>query len=94
MPGRPGCSKGDTAAALDFLENSFLGVDGSIFNRDVFGLTVEESLLLDPLRGEPEFSDWLTRYQERKKAMQEHMQTMESRGEILSVAAAERGVTP
>jgi hypothetical protein len=86
--------KGDTAAALGFLEKTLLGADGSVFNRDVFGLTAGESLLLDPLRDVPEFADWLMRYQERRKAMQEHMQTMESRGEIMSVATAERMVTP
>ena len=86
--------KGDTAAALGYLEQSFLGMDGSILSRDVFGLTAEQSLLLDPLRNVPEFSDWLMRYQERRKAMREHMQTMESRGEIMSIATAERMVTP
>jgi hypothetical protein len=62
-------------------------------NRDVFGLTVEESLLLDPLRGEPEFEGWLSRYQEHRKAMQQRMQNLESRGEILSIATAERMAT-
>ena len=85
---------GTLPLALTFLEKSFLGTDGNILNRDVFGLTVEDSLLLDPLRGEPEFSDWLVRYQGRKQAMQEHMQNLESRGEIISVATAERMVTP
>jgi hypothetical protein len=84
---------GDTAAALGFLEQSFLGMDGGILNRDVFGLTVEESLLLDPLRGEPEFEGWLSRYQEHRKAMQQRMQNLESRGEILSIATAERMAT-
>jgi len=86
--------KGDKAAAMGFLEKTLPGAEGGVFNRDVFGLTVEESLLLDPLRNEPEFSNWLARYQERRKAMQKHMQNLESRGEILSFAAAERMVTP
>lgn len=85
---------GDTAAALGYLEQSFLGMEESILSRDVFGFTAEESLLLDPLRDLPEFSDWLARYQERRKAMQENMQHMESRGEIIPVATVERMLTP
>jgi TolB-like protein/Flp pilus assembly protein TadD len=86
--------KGDTALAIRYLENSFLGMEGSILNRDVFGLAAEQSLLLDPLRDVPEFSDWLMRYQERSDAMRQRMQAMESRGEIISIATAERMVTP
>lgn len=85
---------GDTTAALDFLEQSFLMMDESVLNRDVFGLTVEESLLLEPLRDLPEFADWLMRHQKRSSEMREKMQAMEVDGEILAVATAEQMMQP
>ena len=57
---------------------------------DIFGFNVEQSLLLNPLRGQTEFEDWLNRYRARRDAMLQNMIEMENRGEIIAAATVKR----
>jgi TolB-like protein len=84
--------QGDNAAALLVLEETIADPEGGVFNRDMFGLDVEQSPLLNPLRNEPAFIDWLERYRARREAMLKRMIQMEVSGEIQSIATAERAL--
>lgn len=85
---------GEPQQALEYLDAS-LGERGqNIYNRDVFGMPAETSLLLHPLRDHPGFQDWMTRYLDHRALMQARMEELEGRGEIISIAKAERQVSP
>jgi TolB-like protein/Flp pilus assembly protein TadD len=81
---------GDSDQAFGFLETSITGPDGAVFNDDWFGLSAEDSRLLDPLRSDARFDAWLARHQARREAMRERMLRLERDGEIISVAAVQR----
>ena len=81
---------GQPEEALAILEESLEDAAPGIFGLDIVGLTVEQSLLLDPLRGQAEFDDWQKRHVEQRSAMLQSMRRLESRGEIISVGAVER----
>ena len=82
--------RGNVEQAMGRLEQILELPVGGVFNNDILGFTVEESLLLNPLRGEPAFEDWLLRYRNRRDAMLERMITMENRGEIIEVTTVKR----
>jgi TolB-like protein/Tfp pilus assembly protein PilF len=86
-------------ARLGKLEEAFVTLNQSIpsgemgvFNIDLYSMDVEQSPLLDPMRELPEFNDWLQRYRERREAVLQRMRQMETRGEIMSPAVAERNL--
>jgi tetratricopeptide (TPR) repeat protein len=81
---------GNRGRAMDFLEQSLQKPDGGVFNTDALRFSVEQSPLLDPLRDEPAFQDWLQRYRLRRDTMLERMIEMENRGEIISTATVNR----
>ena len=80
------------AAALAILDrfeeavaelNLTLGVaDGGFVETDMFGLLPENSLLLEPLRAQPGYDDWLAKFTARRTAMRGEMIAMEAAGEI------------
>jgi TolB-like protein/Tfp pilus assembly protein PilF len=80
---------GNKDRALDILEYSLEKTDG-VFNIDFFGFSVEQTPLLNPLRGNPAFEDWMSRYRERRDAMHQRMVDMELRGEIIPVTTIRR----
>ena len=82
--------RGDMDKALVHLEHALEKPGGGVFNRDIFGFSVEQSPLLTPLAGNPAFEDWLLRYYARRDAMLQSMIEMESRGEIIAVATVAR----
>jgi TolB-like protein/Tfp pilus assembly protein PilF len=82
--------QGQPEQAMDILEQSLQAAGDGIFGLDVQGLAAEHSLLLDPLRGLPEFEDWLIRYRQQREAVLEHMRALESRGEIIPAVSLER----
>jgi len=81
---------GDTDKALSYLDHALEIPDGGVFNTDIFGFSVEQSPLLNPLRTNPAFEDWLLRYRERRDAMLQRMIEMEGRGEIIAAATVAR----
>jgi len=81
---------GDTDKALAHLEQSLEKPGGGVFNRDLFGFSIEQSPLLTPLAGNPAFEDWLLRYRARRDAMLQRMIEMEIRGEIIAPATVAR----
>jgi len=85
---------GNTEKAMALLELALAKPDGGVFNTDRFGFSVEQSLLLNPLRGKPEFEDWMSRYRERRDAMLQRMLEMESRGEIIEASMVKRMIAP
>jgi TolB-like protein/Tfp pilus assembly protein PilF len=56
--------------------------DGGFVEADMFGLPPERSLLLEPLRDEPGYDEWLAEFTARRTAMRESMIEMEAAGEI------------
>ncbi|MEE4174648.1 MAG: hypothetical protein V2I57_10395 [Xanthomonadales bacterium] len=80
--------------AYAHLAKAIGGPDGAVFNTDLLGFTPEHSLLLDPLRTDPAFAEWMAAYQARRDAMLERMQDLESRGEIVRPAAIGRMTGP
>lgn len=82
--------RGDTDKALVHLEQALEKPDGGVFNRDIFGFSVEQSPLLTPLAGNPAFEEWLLRYRARRDAMLQSMIEMENRGEIIAAATVAR----
>jgi len=80
----------DTDQAFDYLEQSVADPGGGVRNTDFFGLSVADSLFLDPLREQPRFVDWLARYQLRREAMLERMNRLERAGEIIEPATVAR----
>lgn len=68
--------------AMVELELTLSIADGGFVESDIFGLLPENSLLLEPLRVEPGYDDWLARFTARRTAMRETMITMEAAGEI------------
>lgn len=81
---------GGTDEALAHLEQALEKPDGGVFNRDIFGFSVEQSPLLAPLGGNPAFEDWLIRYRARRDAMLQRMIEMEDRGKIIAAATVAR----
>ena len=81
---------GQPGEAMAMLDQSLQDAAPGIFGLDIFGLTVEQSLLLDPLRGQAEFEDWQRRHIEQRKAVLQQMRRLENRGEIISVEAVKR----
>ena len=81
---------GNMDKAMSQLERALEKPDGGVFNIDSFGFSVEQSPLLDPLRGNPAFEDWLLRYRERRDAMLARMIEMENRGDIVKPATIQR----
>ena len=76
--------------AMDILEQSLADAGDGVFSLDAQGLVAEHSLLLDPMRGLPQFEDWLIRHQQQRAAVLERMRRLESRGEIISAASLQR----
>jgi hypothetical protein len=81
---------GNLDEAMAHLEQALEKPNGGVFNIDIFGFSVEQSPLLNPLRGNPTFEDWLLRYRERRDTMRQRMIEMESRGEIVKSATIRR----
>jgi hypothetical protein len=81
---------GNFEQAMARLELTLSKPDGGVFNTDILGFSVEESQLLSPLRGHPEFDAWLVRYQAQRDAMLKRMIEMEGRGKIIEAAMVER----
>jgi TolB-like protein/Tfp pilus assembly protein PilF len=81
---------GNMDEAMKQLERALKKSNGGVFNIDLIGFNVEQSPLLDPLRHEPAFENWLLRYRERRDAMLQRMIEMESRGEIVKPATIRR----
>jgi hypothetical protein len=81
---------GNMEEAMTQMERALEKPDGGVFNIDMIGFNVEQSPLLDPLRHEPTFENWLLRYRERRDAMLQHMIEMENRGEIVKPATLRR----
>ena len=81
---------GQSEQALAILENSLEDAAPGRFGLDILGLAVEQSLLLDPLRGQAEFEDWQRRHIDQRTAVLQQMRRLENRGEIISVEAVER----
>lgn len=81
---------GNQQKAMDWLEQALARPDGGVFNIDKLGFDVEQSPLLNPLRGEPAFESWLQRYRERRDTMLQRMIALELQGEIIEAAATER----
>ena len=84
---------GQPEEALAILEKSLEDAAPGIFGLDLLGLSVEQSLLLDPMRGQADFENWQARHLEQRTAVLERMRRMETRGEIISVGAVERLAT-
>ena len=80
----------DTDQAFDYLEQAIADPQGAVFNSDIFGLDVGDSLFLDPLREDARFADWSARYQSRRDAMLERMSQLERAGEIIEPATVAR----
>ncbi len=80
--------------AFTRLELAIDGPGGAVQNLDMFGATPEVSQLLDPLRSDPAFDEWLTRYAVRRDEMLARMIDLEARGEIIRPAAIERITGP
>lgn len=78
---------GEFETAMEILETSVNGIDGNVFNADLFGMAVEDSMFLRPLRNQAGFAQWQERHDAQREAMLERMIQMESRGEILRAAA-------
>jgi tetratricopeptide (TPR) repeat protein len=76
--------------ALQTLSQAISGPGGAVKSLDAYGLTPETSLLLEPLRGSPEFADWYADYEVRRDAMQARMVNLEVRGEIILPETVER----
>jgi TolB-like protein/Tfp pilus assembly protein PilF len=76
--------------AMNQLERALEKPNGGVINIDRIGFNVEQSPLLDPLRREPVFENWLLRYRERRDAMLQRMIEMENRGEIVNPATIRR----
>ena len=81
--------RGDIERSLRILEESLNLADGGVINLDLLGLDAEVSPLLDPLRGQPAFADWLQRFRQRRDAMRERMLVLETATDILPPAAVE-----
>ena len=81
---------GNMDEAMKQLERALDKPDGGVINIDMIGFNVEQSPLLNPLRHEPAFEDWLLRYRERRDAMLQRMIEMETRGEIVKPATIRR----
>jgi len=81
---------GNTEKALSRLDMALEKPDGGVFNTDMFDFNVEQSPLLNPLRGHSGFEDWLLRYRSRRDAMLQRMIEMEGRGEIIEAATVKR----
>jgi TolB-like protein/Tfp pilus assembly protein PilF len=75
---------GQVDRALEILEQSLADLEPGIIGRDIFGLPVAHTPLLDPLRGEPAFDAWLQRFEAQRAALLQRMRQMEARGEIIS----------
>jgi TolB-like protein/Tfp pilus assembly protein PilF len=76
--------------AMAILEQSLTAADPGIFGQDVLGMRPDHSLLLEPLRGLPEFEDWLQRHRQQRSALLDRMRQLENQGEIYSAASLER----
>jgi hypothetical protein len=85
---------GNLDEAMTQLERALQKPDGGVFNLDLLGFSVEQSPLLDPLRGEPTFEDWIIRYRERRDAMLQRMIEMENNGTIVPAATIQRMTSP
>jgi len=83
---------GKLEEAFETLNQAIPSGETGVFNIDLYSINVEYSPLLDPMRELPEFDDWLQRYRERRDAMLRQMRQMESRGEIMSPAVAQRNL--
>lgn len=81
---------GNVDEAMALLFSSLEVAGGAVFNEDLLGMRAEDSLMLDPLRGHPDFPRWLAAHKERRDAMRERMQTMERNGDIMPVRQADR----
>lgn len=82
--------QGRPEQALAILEASLADAEPGLFGLDFFGFSVENSPLVDPLRGLPAFADWLQRFEAQRSALLQRMRQMESRGEIISADSVRR----
>ena len=81
---------GQVDRALEILEHALTDLDPGVITRDIFGLPVAVTPLLDPLRAEPAFDAWLFRFEAQRAALLQRMRQMESRGEIISADSVRR----
>lgn len=81
---------GQVDRALEILEHALTDLDPGVITRDIFGLPVAVTPLLDPLRAEPAFDAWLQRFEVQRTALLQRMRQMESRGEIISADSVRR----
>jgi len=81
---------GQVDRALEILEHALTDLEPGVMTRDIFGLAVAVTPLLDPLRAEPAFDAWLQRFETQRTAMLQRMRQMESRGEIISADSVRR----
>ena len=78
---------GNPKQALYLLQQAVPEDSMAVFNLDLFGMDVERSRLLDPLRDQPEFQAWLQRYRHRRQAVIDEMHSQEQGTGILSLEA-------
>ena len=81
---------GQVDRALEILEQFLAELEPGVITRDIFGLPVAVTPLLDPLRGEPAFDAWLQRFEAQRATLLQRMRQMESRGEIISAESVRR----
>lgn len=81
---------GDFEQAYTWLEQALHEAGTGIFGLDIFGMSMEHSLLLDPLRNHPEFQAWLERHLEQRNTVLSQVRQLESRGEIISASSTDR----